>query len=69
MRAIIKQPGKDPEISNIGDKLEDLQEAVGGYLEHYGFGHGIGMLFDEEGRYKRSCCGRQANEPPIQLHF
>lgn len=52
MEAIIKIPGKRPEKINIDNSLSDLRRVVGGYLEHYGFGIGIGMLCDEDGRAK-----------------
>lgn len=54
MEVIIKRPGKRPEKINIGNSLSDLRRVVGGYLEHYGFGIGIGMLCDEGWQGKRS---------------
>lgn len=33
MKAIIKEPGKKPRITEIENKLSALQEAVGGYIE------------------------------------
>ncbi len=52
MIAVIKQPCSRPEIVDIGSDFMDLRNVVGGGLEHYGFGHGIGILCDIEGRNK-----------------
>lgn len=52
MIAVIKQPGKGPEITDKENTLDSLRGIVGGGLEHYGFGHGIGILCDIDGRNK-----------------
>lgn len=52
MIAVIKQPCSRPEIADIGSDFMDLRNVVGGGLEHYGFGHGIGILCDIDGRNK-----------------
>ncbi len=33
MRVVIKEPGKPPHITEIGERLEELQAVVGGYIE------------------------------------
>ena len=62
MKAIIKLPGKEPEII---EAESDLQELVGGYLEHVCFVRGIGILCDEEGLYK----GPVVNGKPTSLPY
>lgn len=52
MKAILKEPGKEPRILEVESDHEALHEALGGYLEHIGIGRGIGILCDEDGRYK-----------------
>lgn len=51
MKALYKQPGKNPEIIEIENELKPLQEAVGGYIETVTFGKYI-VVCDEEGRLK-----------------
>lgn len=52
MITIVKRPDEDPEILVLDGSLESLQRAVGGHIEHIGFGGGIGLLVDEDGRAK-----------------
>ena len=49
---IIKRPGEKPEVIETGDGPDALSDALGGHIEHVGLGGGIGMLCDEDGRYK-----------------
>jgi len=64
MRCMIKYPGDiRPKEVNIDNSLEALQKAVGGYIEHFGFSAGVGLLFDEDGRYK----GPVVNGKPTSL--
>lgn len=51
MNVLRKEPGKKPEMVNIENKLEALQEAVGGYIETVTFSEFI-VICDEEGRLK-----------------
>lgn len=50
MRAIYKVPGKEAEVRDIENTLEALQRLVGGYIEHYTFISGVGMIMNEEGK-------------------
>lgn len=50
MKAIYKEPGKEAEVRNIDNTLEALQSLVGGYIEHYTFITGVGMIMNEEGK-------------------
>ena len=52
MKAIYKKPGELPEIIDIENSLEALQEAVGGYIETYTFCEDACVICDEEGRLK-----------------
>ena len=65
MRSILKMPGEGPKVVEIDNELRSLQEAVGGHIEHIGIGHGIGILCDEEGRFK----GPLVNGRPTSLPF
>ena len=53
MRVLKKEPAKAPEIIEIDNTLEALQEAVGGYIEVVPV-HGTAVVFicDEEGKIK-----------------
>lgn len=54
MKVVIKKPGQDPERKEIENKLDVLQEIVGGLIEHaniYKQGEEwFGMLCNEEGK-------------------
>lgn len=52
MKAIRKDPGKFPEVVDIPNELEDLQKAVGGYIEVYQVSTDLAILCDEEGKLK-----------------
>ena len=54
IRAIYKQPGKDPESILIENTLGSLQEAVGGFIETVTYYGGNVVICDEEGRLKGS---------------
>ena len=51
MKAIRKEVLKAPEVIEINNDLESLQEAVGGYIETVTFKDFI-VICDEEGRLK-----------------
>lgn len=51
MLVIIKCPGKRPEMIEIDNGLTALQGHVGGRIEHYGIGSGIGIVCNEEYMY------------------
>ncbi len=50
MKAIIKEPGKKPRITEIENSLSALQEAVGGYIETVTFAEDCCIICNEEGR-------------------
>lgn len=50
MRVIYKAPGCAPEIRDIPNTLEELQETVGGYIETVTFGADCVIICNEEGR-------------------
>ena len=52
MKVIRKEPGKFPEVVDIPNELEDLQKAVGGYIEVWTVTTDLAILCDEEGKLK-----------------
>lgn len=55
MKVVILEPEKEPYSKEIGNKLEDLQEVVNGYIQVIGdpFGNAnIVMIVNEEGKLK-----------------
>lgn len=50
MRIIKKLPGQRPEVVDIENTLEALQEAVGGYIEAVTFAEDAALICNEEGR-------------------
>lgn len=52
MTAIYKAPGKAPEIIDIPNTLEALQEKVGGYIETLKFAEDACVVCNEEGRIR-----------------
>lgn len=62
MKAIIKEPGKKPRITEIENNLAALQKAVGGYIETVTFAENCCIICNEEGRlqglpYNLTFCG------------
>ena len=62
MKAIIKEPGKKPRITEIENNLAALQEAVGGYIETVTLAEDCCIICNEEGRlqglpYNLTFCG------------
>ena len=48
---LLVEPGKYPQPVEIGTELEDLQKAVGGYIEvTYPFDEQVGIVMNEEGK-------------------
>ena len=52
MRVIAKAPNKAPIILEMKNTLEELQEAVGGYIETVSFASYACIVCNEEGRLK-----------------
>ena len=50
MKVIYKAPGGKPEIRDIPNELEELQAAVGGYIEVCTFDKDCCVICNEEGR-------------------
>lgn len=50
MRAIIKRVGQSPQVEDIKNDLQTLQELVGGYIECVMVGKGIVLIVNEEGK-------------------
>lgn len=49
MKIIYKAPGGKPEIRDIPNELEELQAAVGGYIEAHTFDTDFCVICNEEG--------------------
>lgn len=52
MRAIIKEVGQKPRVTDIENTLEALQQAVGGYIEVINLNENTVLICDEEGKIK-----------------
>lgn len=50
MRAIVKEPGKEPIEALIENNLETFQRIVGGYIEPVTIDEGVVLLCNEEGK-------------------
>lgn len=50
MHVIYKAPGRSPEPRDIPNTLEELQAAVGGYIEPVSFATDACVICNEEGR-------------------
>lgn len=65
MRVILVQPKKEPELVEIGGRLKDLQDAVGGYIEAiYPFDDEVCLICNEEGKL----LGMEPNRPLYDEH-
>lgn len=51
MKAILKNPGEQPQIIDIDNTLEALQAAVGGYIETVTFASDACIVCNENGRH------------------
>lgn len=52
MRVIRKDPGQKPELVEIENTLDALQQAVGGYIETVTFSTDAAVVCNEEGRLR-----------------
>ena len=51
IRVLLIEPGKPPEMREISDTLQSMQEAVGGYIEEYmPFDDDVALVVNEEGK-------------------
>lgn len=53
IRVVAKQPGASPRTMLISNRLESLQNRVGGYIEIVSVFRDIVMICNEEGKLKR----------------
>ena len=59
MDVLLISPGEYPKAIQIGTELEDLQSAVGGYIECvYPFDEMVGLIVNEEGKMNGSSLNR-----------
>lgn len=70
MKVIYKAPERDPEIRDIPNTLEELQAAVGGYIETVTVASDACIICNEEGRlqglpYNCHICGASFVGPVI----
>lgn len=49
IKAIVKYPGKEPELRKLTDTLETYQNIVGGYIECFALEEGVTLICNEEG--------------------
>lgn len=52
IRVYIKAPGKEPELKEIENTLESLQQIVGGYIETVTLADNAVIICNEEGRLR-----------------
>ena len=52
IRVLVKEPGKEAELREIPNTLEDLQSAVGGYIKTVTFAEDCTLVVNEEGKLK-----------------
>ena len=62
MKVIYKEPGVAPVVRDIPNTLEELQKAVGGYIESVTIATDAAIIVNEEGRllslpYNCTICG------------
>lgn len=58
IKVIIKQPGREPYVTNISNTLDNLQKTVGGYIETVTLCSDLVVICNEEGRLRglpRNC--------------
>ncbi len=59
MRILIVEPGKHPRVAEIENRLEKLQETVGGYIQAvYPWEDNVALIYDEEGLFKDTLWNR-----------
>ena len=50
IRVIVKEPGKEAELTTIENTLEAMQHAVGGYIETFTIASDMVIICNEEGK-------------------
>lgn len=52
INVLVKEPGKPPRMTTVGNDLESLQKLVDGYIETVTFAEELVIICDEEGWLK-----------------
>lgn len=53
MKVLVINPGENPKIREIGEKLEDMQKVVGGFIEEImPWDDDVAIICNEEGKVK-----------------
>ena len=52
MKVVVMKPDALPDVQDIPNTIEALQELVGGYVEVVTFGDNVAVVCDEDGRLK-----------------
>ena len=69
MTVLLVEPGKYPQPVEIGTDLEDLQKAVGGYIEvTYPFDENVGIVMNEEGKLEGLPLNRALRDDEGQIY-
>lgn len=53
LKVLIKEPGREPFIKEIENKLESFQQIVGGYIEVVRILHNYFLVCNEEGKIQQ----------------
>lgn len=68
IRVILCKPGEKASITEIGDSLESMQEAVGGWIEEYmPFEDEVAIVCNEEGKINGLTLNRAITDEDGQL--
>jgi len=69
MTVLLVEPGKYPQPVEIGTDLEDLQKAVGGYIQvTYPFDEQVGLVMNEEGKLEGMPLNRALRDDDGQIY-
>ena len=69
MTVLLVEPEKHPRPVEIGTNLEDLQKAVGGYIEvTYPFDENVGLVMNEEGKLEGLPLNRALRDDEGQIY-
>lgn len=65
IKIVVCEPGKSPEICEINDDLESMQNIVGGYIECIALKNNIDVWVNEEGLLMDLPFNRTVNRKPL----
>ena len=69
MTVLLVEPGKYPQPVEIGTDLEDLQKAVGGYIQvTYPFDEQVGLVMNEDGKLEGMPLNRALRDDDGQIY-